>query len=394
MNGADDAAGSVVREMGLAVLESAGEAIVVTDLEGSIRYVNPSFERITGYAREEVLGRTPRILKSDTQDASFYESLWQTITGGKIWRGSFLNRCKDGSLYHVEQTIAPVTNNVGQPIGYVSVHADVSRRKRLEARLRDAEIHEARQQAEHELHLAEREIEIARSVQQHLFPRAAPRVPGFEFAGAVYPADKASGDYFDFIPMRQDGVGVVVADVSGHGLGPAMMMVQTRAYLRALARSEDDLGGILTHTNQLLFPTYHGRFVSLFFGRIDPRSRSFSFASAGHRGYLLKGDGSATTLDGPATVLGVLEDESIPCSPAIALEAGDLILLPTDGIQEARTSDVELFGVSRTLDVVRATRDKSAKEIVHALYQAARDWAQGGPQDDDITAVVIKVQNR
>ncbi|MEO8496645.1 MAG: SpoIIE family protein phosphatase [Planctomycetota bacterium] len=238
---------------------------------------------------------------------------------------------------------------------------------------------------------AEHEIDIACKLIESLFPPQAPALAGFDIAGAAFPAGKGSGDYFDFIPMREHGLGLVVADVSGHGLSPAMMMVQTRAYLRALTLAQDDVGQILSEVNQLLSTNETGRFATLFFCHIDSRSKSFTYASAGHRGYLLRASGEVIYLDSTGRPLGVVPGDVIPTAPAAALESGDLMFLPTDGIQESRSPGRELFGVARALDVLRANREKPAQEIIQALYKAARDWAQGQPQDDDITAVVIKV---
>jgi PAS domain S-box-containing protein len=203
------------RRNGLAVFESAGEAIVVTDLAARIRYANPACERITGYAPAEAIGLNPRLLKSGQHDQEFYQAMWQTLTSGQTWRGSLVNRRKAGTRYDAEQTIAPVIDEKGVPRGYVSVHLNVTERKRLEATLRETEVRLARESAEHALRLARREMELAGSIQQMLFPKSSPELAGFDIAGAVFPAEQTSGNYYHFVPMPNDSLGVVVADVSG-----------------------------------------------------------------------------------------------------------------------------------------------------------------------------------
>jgi PAS domain S-box-containing protein len=363
------------------ITESAHDAIILADDTANIISWNPAAQNIFGYSDQEVLGKPTTTLmparyrEPHTKGFERYAKTGESrVIGRPI---ELVGLRKGGSEFPLELSLSTWTTTAGQL--YCGIIRDVTERK------------EAEKEHLKRLH-AEREISIASRVQQGLFPTRSPSLDGFDIAGAVYPADRASGDYFDFIAMPQDALGVVVADVSGHGLGPAMLMVQTRAYLRALARGHDDLGEILTRTNELLLPNDHGRFISMFFGRIDPRTRSFMFASAGHPAYLLKRSGDVTLLDGTSPVLGVLEDSPVTSSPAIALEAGDLILLMTDGIPESRDADRTLFDVPRTLDVVRANRDNSASDIVDALYQSARDFAQGRSQDDDMTAVVIKVQ--
>ncbi len=125
-------------------IECAGEAVLITDGNGVILYANPAFTAQTGYARKEVLGKTPKILKSGLQGAAFYANLWDTIRSGKTWRGELVNRRKDGALYEVEQTIAPVKDGSGAITGYVSIKRDVTERRRVE---REVAEHQSRMQA-------------------------------------------------------------------------------------------------------------------------------------------------------------------------------------------------------------------------------------------------------
>jgi len=120
-------------------VEQSGEAIVVTDGQGEIKYVNPAFERNTGYARQEVIGRNPRFLKSGQQDQAFYENLWKTITGGATWTGRFINKRKDGSFFHEDATISPVRDSEGVVNGFVGVKRDVTEQINLNRQLQQAQ---------------------------------------------------------------------------------------------------------------------------------------------------------------------------------------------------------------------------------------------------------------
>jgi len=124
-------------------VEQAGESIIVTDTSGAIRYVNPAFERITGYDRTEVVGRNPRFLKSGRHDAAFYRNMWETIGRGEVWRGTFFNRRKDGTLYEEDAVISPVRDPSGQVVNYVGVKRDVTEVRRMEERLRQSQKMEA-----------------------------------------------------------------------------------------------------------------------------------------------------------------------------------------------------------------------------------------------------------
>jgi PAS domain S-box-containing protein len=131
------------RERLISAMEQTGEAIVITDPAGTIHYVNPAFERITGYPRAEALGQTPRILKSGEQDAEFYRQLWCTITAGRTWEGRLVNRRRDGELYTEEMSISPVADQAGRISDYVAVKRDISAPLMLERQLRQAQKMEA-----------------------------------------------------------------------------------------------------------------------------------------------------------------------------------------------------------------------------------------------------------
>jgi len=126
-----------------AAVEQAAEHVVITDAGGTITYVNPAFERVTGWPREEVLGKNPRILQSGRQDAEFYEDLWRTLTSGKVWRGQVVNRRRDGSIFTEEATIGPVKDDHGRTVNYVAVKRDVTDSLELEERFRQAQKMEA-----------------------------------------------------------------------------------------------------------------------------------------------------------------------------------------------------------------------------------------------------------
>ncbi len=116
-----------------AAIESAAEAIIITDTDGTIQYVNPAFESITGYPREEAVGKTPRILKSGKQDDDFYRALWDTLKRGEVWQGRFVNKKRDGSLYNEEATISPIRTASGEIMNYVAVKRDVTEKMKLES---------------------------------------------------------------------------------------------------------------------------------------------------------------------------------------------------------------------------------------------------------------------
>jgi sigma-B regulation protein RsbU (phosphoserine phosphatase) len=252
----------------------------------------------------------------------------------------------------------------------------------------------ARKKTERALRENQEQLQVAREIQQRLFPKSAPAVEGFDIAGVSYPAEETGGDYFDYLAMKNDAVGIIVADVTGHGIGPALLMAETRAYLRSLASSSEDIGEILTTANRILAEDIGDeRYVTLFLGKIDPKARTFSYASAGHpTGYLLGANGEIKTLlKRTAVPLGINPEAKYPPAVLVPWQSGDIVLVLTDGIEEAMAADESFFGIERTLAVVRQNREKSAREILDALYRAVRDFSGQSSQLDDVTAIVIKV---
>jgi sigma-B regulation protein RsbU (phosphoserine phosphatase) len=356
------------------VVEQTADSVIITESSGKILYVNPAFERTTGYSREEALGRTPRLLSSGQHDQEFFQHLWDTVLGGQVFRGTLVNRRKTGEIFHSEQTITPIAGADGRSEYLVSVARDITER------------------LSNERHQAQ--LEAARAIQERLYPREAPQVPGFDIAGAVHPADSLCGDYYDFFPMPGDCLGITIADVMGHGVGPSILMAQARAYLRLLALASADVGDILSRLNGIL--TVEGsqrEFVTQILLRLDPDAGTLVYANAGHpSGFLLDCNGDVREeLRSGGIPLGLFSDRPYSSSRAIRLEPGELLVLFTDGILECGGRARGEFGTGRVLETVKHHRRDAASQILEALYEAASGFRSDEPQLDDITAVVCKV---
>ncbi len=248
-------------------------------------------------------------------------------------------------------------------------------------------------QSHHKLVAMERDMETARQIQQRMFPSGPPALAGFEVGGACFPAAATGGDFFDYIPMPNGCIGIVCGDVSGHGIGPALLMALVHSYLRALARTHVDPAEILTKANRLVHDDMEDdRFITLFFARLDPSTRALVYAGAGHEAHLIDACGKVTTLSSTGLPLGILEEGEIGQGPSIILEHEQILLLLSDGILETRSAGGEQFGLARVLETVKVHRQKPVQEIAEAIYQAARDYAGNVAQDDDMTIVIVRVR--
>jgi DNA-binding response OmpR family regulator len=237
-------------------------------------------------------------------------------------------------------------------------------------------------------------MELAREVQQELFPKSAPQLDGFDIAGMSVTAEETGGDYFDYVPMPDGAIGLVVADASGHGIAAALLITVVSAYLRAFSSLASDPGQVLTRVAQMLGPHIpEGHFVTAVLASVDPLRRTVTYASAGHPSALLidaTGHVRAdlTSLDLP---VGLDPDQSFQSSPMSVLQPGDTLVLISDGIVEAMRRDGTLFGKHAVIELVRQQREEPAQTIVATLIRAVRNYSAPKSPADDLTAVVVKV---
>jgi phosphoserine phosphatase RsbU/P len=271
-----------------------------------------------------------------------------------------------------------------------SIVKAVRRRREVEAhdRLRTGYDSEKRRRRE-----LEASLRVAREIQQKLLPSGPPQIEGFEFCGVCQPIEETAGDFFDYFPMCDGSLAVVVGDVCGHGIGPALLTAETRAYLRALTRANADVGQVATLVNRLLWDDVRGgRFLTLFFGRLDPVERTISYASAGHPAYVIHSSGRITQLKSHTAPLGMFEDLVVPSSAPIKLSKDDVLFVATDGLFDARACDGTLLGRDLCLECMLEHRAQSTERIVDELLDTARRFADGAPLLDDVTIVVAKAK--
>jgi sigma-B regulation protein RsbU (phosphoserine phosphatase) len=354
-------------------VEQTADSVVITDRYGTIEYVNPAFEVITGYERQEVVGKTPGILKSSLHDKEFYNRLWDQILQGEDFHGTIVDRKKSGELYWAEQTISPIKGSDGVISHFVSVCKDVTA---------------LRKEQEREL-----QLQMARNVQQRFYTGAMTCAAGFDIASAIYPAKEACGDYLDIFSMPDGRTCIGIGDVSGHGLDSALVMALTRAYVRAFTQVEADVAKILCRVNHMLLADLEdARFVTMLLVCLDGTNGCLSYASAGHvPGFLMKVSGEIDhALESSGPPLGLFPDSNFVTS-TIQLTSQHLMILLTDGTTEMATSEDVEFGAGGVLEYVRTHRQDSTLDLVNGIFQAARSFAGDHPQQDDATGVIVRV---
>jgi Na+/proline symporter len=241
----------------------------------------------------------------------------------------------------------------------------------------------------------QRELDIAKDIQLGLLPTAVPEIPGVRLAGVCVPAKDVGGDYYDYLLQPDGRLGLVIADVSGHNVGAALLMAETRTLIRARQGQIGTPRDILAELNRFFYEDLSRAelFVTMFFLEFDPENRQTVYASAGHSPALLwqKAAGTCRRLDAEGLILGVrrefpYEQESIRLAP------GDVLLLYTDGVIEAANADHELFGEERLAEVLRDAHQRSPQELIELIFQRARLFSGSQTFNDDVSLVVMLVE--
>jgi sigma-B regulation protein RsbU (phosphoserine phosphatase) len=238
-----------------------------------------------------------------------------------------------------------------------------------------------------------RELELGREVQERLFPQDYPVIPGLDYAGACRPALGVGGDYYDFIPMSNGGLGIAIGDVSGKGIPAALLMATLRAFLRGQAIDRDtDLSGVIRHLNRLVFESSaQNRYATFFLGAYDSASRVLRYANAGHNApMVIRGGSEMVRLEAGGSVVGLMREGDWEAGE-VRLERGDLFVGFTDGISEAMNEADDEWGEERLIEAVCGMRGASARTILEHVMRSADGFVAGAPQYDDMTLIVARM---
>jgi sigma-B regulation protein RsbU (phosphoserine phosphatase) len=240
------------------------------------------------------------------------------------------------------------------------------------------------------------DLEIARDIQRILLPSEAPVVPGFEISGINIPARHVSGDYFDYITVDDDRLGVAIADVSGKGVPASIIMAICRSVLRSQATGNSSPADVLQKVNRQLYPDIkEDMFISMAYVVLDHAQGSVVLSRAGHDAPIFfdHADGTVTPVKPPGMVVGIDSGsvfDRITGDFALSLKRDDCLLLYTDGVTEALDANGDEFGVDRMLECIRSTAPEGAPAIITRVIDDLRSFVGTQPQNDDITLIAIR----
>ena len=259
------------------------------------------------------------------------------------------------------------------------------------SRLTESIAHEAAQKER-----LNREVEIAREVQERLFPQELPPIEGLDYFGACRPALGVGGDYYDFLELPDGKFGIAIGDVSGKGIGASLMMASLQASLRGQAiHCGDDLARLMKHVNSLVYETStSNRYATFFYAQLDTKTLRLTYVNAGHNPpFLIRSNGEVLKLEEGGAVVGMLPGAFANYDQGeVQLESGDMLVGYTDGISEAMNPEEEEWGEDAMLAELKNAQSKTAEEILPYIVAKADEFANGAKQHDDMTMIVVKVK--
>lgn len=369
------------------IIESSINAIVIMDSCGTIVDWNKRAETMFGWSAKEAIGRRlDELIIPSRYREDHRQGLCRFLETGD---GPILNRQiehiakrRDGNEFPVELSVSPL--KLGSAYIFSGFIHDISNRKEAERQL---------QQSQVKLAVAQNEIKIAQKIQASLLPSAPIKSDRFEITGFCLPADKVGGDYYDYFYRDDHHLDIVIADVSGHSIGPALFMAETRSALRVQTGTSASPATTLGALNDFLFADldHADYFITLFYMQVDLVQDRFSYSNAGHPPPLLLNRRTMEfkELDADGLVMGVkrnvgFEEKTLPVA------AGDMILFYTDGLTEAENAEGEFFGLERIKVVIQNHAFESPQTIINALYDTLRHFCGRESFVDDITVMVFE----
>ena len=300
----------------------------------------------------------------------------------------------------------PLNNNQGKTIGVlqaINIKEDFLNEEMLglfqtlanQAATALENVHVKQQQLAAEL--VNKELEVATEIQARFFPQQTPNLEGYEVAGCSIPAKDVGGDYYDFIPNPEPCQhGFVVADVTGKGVPASLLMATMRATLRAnIQNNPNDIVQALRQVNGDIYrDSPVDKFITSIYCNLDYESHELSYVNSGHNPpYIVRAnDNRIEELDQGGVMLGIMEEIDLP-KATLSIDKGDILMLFSDGVTEATNPSGELFSEERFEQWLLDHNQLSAEEMKDALLKTLRDYADGSPQSDDITFIILKRTN-
>jgi len=366
-------------------LDVAAEGITIADARQSDRpliYANQGFERMTGYPVAEVIGRNCRFLQGPDTDASAVAEIRAALAECRPCVVEILNYRRDGTTFWNRLSITPVRDGAGEVTHFIGVQSDVTDRRVAEDGLRRSK------------EAVERDLRMAARVQRALLPPSELQSGTLRIAHAFHPCDDLAGDGVSIVSLPDHRMGLYLLDVSGHGVGAALLSFTLNHVLSPAVEGALLTGAVggaavvvpparVAERLNRQFPMERSRqYFTFVYGVIDTRSGVFEYVLAGHPAPVLAAVGGATTLvAGSGFPIGMIED-AVFDQERLVLEPGDRLFFYTDGVVEALDAAEQEYGINRLMSEIDRCRGRPLRTGLDAIAASVRDWCGGRLRDD------------
>ena len=371
-----------------AAMESAANGIIITDIKGIVKWVNPAFTSLTGYHSNEIVGNSLKILSSGIQSPDFFKNMWAKILAGDVWHDEVVNKRKDGALYTEEMTITPVRDSLGKISQFVAIKNDISERKRLEQILKRAN------------ERMEDELNVGKDIQMSMLPVKFPAFPerqDIDVFAKLIPAREVGGDFYDFFFIDEDNICFVVGDVSGKGVPAALFMAVTKTLIKAAANNVKSTAKILTLiNNEISKGNENSMFITVFLAILNTATGQIMYTNAGHNpAYILRqGDYDIQKLSElHGVAIGAMEGVEYK-ETVLQLDPGNTVFAYTDGVTEAQGLQGKLYSEKRLHNLLKDFKFAGCKELVDYVMDNVVIYEEGAEQADDITLLAVQFREQ
>ncbi len=354
------------------IVETAREGFILLDRNYKITDVNEMYCKMTGFRREEIIGKTPLDFSSENHK-DFLMTNRKDLFSGKFEDFESTVASRDGRLIPVLVHSNILKGDKSEIIGKMAFVTDMT---------------------EHKKSLA-----LAGEIQKSLLPQKSPKIPGLDIAGKNITCDEIGGDYFDFLwdlECQDNHFDAVVGDVTGHGVDAALLMTTARAFLRMRASQCGGISQIVSEMNRHLTLDIldTGRFMTMFYMSIDVENKNFSWVRAGHDPAIIYDPiiDQFEELRGDGLALGVDANYVFEENLKTGLREGQIIAIGTDGIWETFNTNGKMFGKERFREIIRKNAHMGSNDIIDAIYNEIDTFSKDLKKEDDITLVIIKIE--
>ena len=371
--------------------DTSNEGITISDAlqpENPIIYANQGFVRLTGYSKDEVIGKNCRFLQGPHSDPQTVGVITRALETGRQCTVELLNYRKDGTPFWNRLSITPVFNEAGQITNFVGVQSDITELKRSRESLEVAN----RELSKFKKEITE-ELNQARYAQHFLLPQQMPQKGNIKIASKFEPMDEIGGDFFDVLEIAANKYGILVGDVTGHGILAALLSFMSAISFKNSATQYFSTRELIQVVNELLYGKMHDyNFVAMFYAIYDADSGELTYTQAGTPPALLLRSDTQTVipLETRSSLIGLFPRLEAT-EKRIKLSTGDKLILYTDAITEIADSEGNFLGVDGLTSLLKENSDLAIDNLVEKIYSSGLAFSKQRRYQDDFTLVGMEI---